>query len=119
MSPQLIGELAQLARAPALQAGGRRFESVILHKFGSVAELVDCTGLENRRAARHRGFESLRFRKFELPRSLMVEWKILALQVNVRFISGRQTELWQRWSMRRTENPEINVRLIEVTHSVR
>ena len=38
MSPQLIGELAQLARAPALQAGGRRFESVILHKFGSVAE---------------------------------------------------------------------------------
>lgn len=70
-------------------------------------------------AARHRGFESLRFRKFELPRSLMVEWKILALQVNVRFISGRQMELWQRWSMRRTENPEINVRLIEVPHSVR
>lgn len=78
--------------------------------------MVDCTGLENRRAARHRGFESLRFRKFELPRSLMVEWKILALQVNVRFISGRQTELWQRWSMRRTENPEINVRLIEFPH---
>ena len=25
------GGLAQLARAPALQAGGRRFESVILH----------------------------------------------------------------------------------------
>ena len=119
MSPQLIGELAQLARAPALQAGGRRFESVILHKFGSVAELVDCTGLENRRAARHRGFESLRFRKFELPRSLMVEWKILALQVNVRFISGRQTELWQRWSMCRTENPEINVRLHEFPLLVR
>ena len=119
MSPQLIGELAQLARAPALQAGGRRFESVILHKFGSVAELVDCTGLENRRAARHRGFESLRFRKFELPRSLMVEWKILALQVNVRFISGRQTELWQTWCMRGTENPENVVRLHEVPLLVR
>ena len=27
----LIGGLAQLARAPALHAGGQRFESVILH----------------------------------------------------------------------------------------
>ena len=26
-----LGGLAQLARAPALQAGGQRFESVILH----------------------------------------------------------------------------------------
>jgi hypothetical protein len=26
-----FGELAQLARAPALHAGGQRFESVILH----------------------------------------------------------------------------------------
>ena len=34
MHSQLIsrfGGLAQLARAPALQAGGQRFESVILH----------------------------------------------------------------------------------------
>ncbi len=29
--PREIGGLAQLARAPALQAGGQRFESVILH----------------------------------------------------------------------------------------
>ena len=28
------GGLAQLARAPALQAGGQRFESVILHYSG-------------------------------------------------------------------------------------
>ena len=28
----LKGGLAQLARAPALHAGGQRFESVILHK---------------------------------------------------------------------------------------
>ena len=27
----VFGGLAQLARAPALQAGGQRFESVILH----------------------------------------------------------------------------------------
>ena len=31
-----LGELAQLARAPALHAGGHRFESVILHK-----EIID------------------------------------------------------------------------------
>jgi hypothetical protein len=30
----IIGGLAQLARAPALHAGGQRFESVILHEFG-------------------------------------------------------------------------------------
>ena len=29
--PLSLGGLAQLARAPALQAGGQRFESVILH----------------------------------------------------------------------------------------
>ena len=28
---EVFGGLAQLARAPALQAGGQRFESVILH----------------------------------------------------------------------------------------
>ena len=28
----VVGGLAQLARAPALQAGGQRFESVILHQ---------------------------------------------------------------------------------------
>ena len=32
----VLGGLAQLARAPALQAGGQRFESVILH-FGLFA----------------------------------------------------------------------------------
>ena len=30
---------------------------------GGLAELVDCTGLENRRAARYRGFESLSLRQ--------------------------------------------------------
>ena len=32
----LKGGLAQLARAPALQAGGQRFESVILHFMQSI-----------------------------------------------------------------------------------
>ena len=35
---------------------------VNLHPHGGLAELVDCTGLENRRAARYRGFESLSLR---------------------------------------------------------
>ena len=38
LSPLFNGGLAQLARAPALQAGGQRFESVILH---SVCENAD------------------------------------------------------------------------------
>ena len=36
---KFFGGLAQLARAPALQAGGQRFESVILHV--SVAGIQD------------------------------------------------------------------------------
>ena len=31
-----LGGLAQLARAPALQAGGQRFESVILHRNSTI-----------------------------------------------------------------------------------
>ena len=31
-----FGGLAQLARAPALQAGGQRFESVILHQVNNL-----------------------------------------------------------------------------------
>ena len=40
------GGLAQLARAPALQAGGQRFESVILHP----KEHIDKSGSELREA---------------------------------------------------------------------
>ena len=37
-----LGGLAQLARAPALQAGGQRFESVILHSaLIEVQEIFD------------------------------------------------------------------------------
>ena len=35
------GGLAQLARAPALQAGGQRFESVILHLVVAVRKIVN------------------------------------------------------------------------------
>ena len=36
-----VGGLAQLARAPALQAGGQRFESVILHNPLIEEEIFD------------------------------------------------------------------------------
>ncbi len=36
-----LGGLAQLARAPALQAGGQRFESVILHEPLQGVEIFD------------------------------------------------------------------------------
>ncbi len=32
----ILGGLAQLARAPALHAGGQRFESVILHTISEI-----------------------------------------------------------------------------------
>ena len=35
------GRLAQLVRAPALQAGGHRFESYISHHFAEIAQLVE------------------------------------------------------------------------------
>ena len=34
------GGLAQLARAPALQAGGQEFEPPHLHQFGLIAQVV-------------------------------------------------------------------------------
>ena len=40
---RMLGGLAQLARAPALQAGGQRFESVILHQ-----KHIDMLEAENR-----------------------------------------------------------------------
>ena len=47
----VLGELAQLARAPALHAGGQRFESVILHIFVSLVEIIsifDMLEIENK-----------------------------------------------------------------------
>ncbi len=38
------GELAQLARAPALHAGGQRFESVILHEDPYGSQFFDMLG---------------------------------------------------------------------------
>ena len=39
--PFIHGGLAQLARAPALQAGGQRFESVILHFAYNTHEIFE------------------------------------------------------------------------------
>ena len=38
---QIFGRLAQLVRAPALQAGGHRFESYIAHHYAGIAQLVE------------------------------------------------------------------------------
>ena len=40
VSSSIYGELAQLARAPALHAGGQEFESPILHQFDSLALIL-------------------------------------------------------------------------------
>ena len=37
----MFGGLAQLARAPALQAGGQRFESVILHLLKEIIDMLE------------------------------------------------------------------------------
>ena len=47
----------------AIGALGFTRNGLNLHPLGGLAELVDCTGLENRRAARYRGFEALSLRK--------------------------------------------------------
>ena len=41
------GGLAQLARAPALQAGGQRFESVILHPAPRGHAIIDMLDRQN------------------------------------------------------------------------
>ena len=50
---------------------------------GGLAELVDCTGLENRRTARYRGFESLSLRQLKRKRP----------QKRAFFISAQPTKL--------------------------
>ena len=50
------GGLAQLARAPALQAGGQRFESVILHELKEIIDMLETQNLNYRKSkAIHRG----------------------------------------------------------------
>ena len=41
----MLGGLAQLARAPALQAGGHRFESDILHGKEEIRNLYSPAGI--------------------------------------------------------------------------
>ena len=52
-----IGEFRENDVQRASLCGVRYFRT-----SGGLAELVDCTGLENRRAERYRGFESLSLR---------------------------------------------------------
>ena len=48
-----FGGLAQLARAPALQAGGQRFESVILHSKKEYIDILEVE-LSNERSEVHK-----------------------------------------------------------------
>ncbi len=49
------GGLAQLARAPALQAGGQRFESVILHQGLFLGHaVIDILDRQNEKRAKYR-----------------------------------------------------------------
>ena len=45
---------------------GREFESLTSHNIGGLAELVYCTGLENRQTATSQRFESFSLRKLAL-----------------------------------------------------
>ena len=47
-----FGGLAQLARAPALQAGGQRFESVILHSEKEDIDMMEAADTTLRRVAK-------------------------------------------------------------------
>ena len=45
----MFGGLAQLARAPALQAGGQRFESVILHTSREGKRIFDILDIKKKK----------------------------------------------------------------------
>ena len=62
-----FGGLAQLARAPALQAGGQRFESVILHQGKELRlcseRTLTCWKLSDEKSSQHEQIkESRQFR---------------------------------------------------------
>ena len=70
MAPSPSGKAgACKASIPSSNLGGASimFKKKLSKKYttinGSLAELVECTGLENQRTAMYRGFESLSLRK--------------------------------------------------------
>ena len=76
-----LGGLAQLARAPALQAGGQRFESVILHNFvmkrmDEVNPVPDTVGVLRRKSF----FDMLRQRRHKIRISVTLRFHSLPLR---------------------------------------
>lgn len=61
-----FGSLAQWIRARRYERRCREFESLTSHNIGGLAELVYCTGLENRQTATSQRFESFSLRKLAL-----------------------------------------------------
>ena len=84
----LKGGLAQLARAPALQAGGQRFESVILHFKQSIGiiNLIRLIRLINQIPS-------------ERKKSTLTYWK----RVRSRVSGGRQTRANQKSQIREAQ----------------
>ena len=60
------GGLAQLARAPALQAGGQRFESVILHKKREHIDIMEARPV-TQVAGREKQIESIKTAARDTP----------------------------------------------------
>ena len=71
-------------RAAVYETAGCGFDSHPHHQNGGLAELVDCTGPENRQAETSQRFESFSLRNV-LLHCIMVVRQNLDLQVVVRF----------------------------------
>lgn len=82
-----FGSLAQLDQSTTLRTSVSGVESLTSHNIGGLAELVYCTGLENRQTATSQRFESLA--SANLPYRITVVRQILDLQVVVRFHLGQ------------------------------
>lgn len=61
-----FGSLAQLDQSTTLRTSVSGVESLTSHNIGGLAELVYCTGLENRQTATSQRFESFSLRKLAL-----------------------------------------------------
>ncbi len=73
--------------------------------------MVDYTGLENRRAERHRGFESLSFRKASKGKYRYDASLFVSPSVKARVSSDRvATSFVERWQQKRSGNPSASAK---------
>ena len=88
-----------------------RFSSV-KSSFRKDGRVVDYTGLENRRAERHRGFESLSFRNAKKTSLVGVFFRVAerAADENPRFVIDLQVA----FVAQRRKNPSLSARAIKL-----